>query len=281
VIVRRCIDRLDGRMNTATIGFDTLRDHLDRDYALLLAAVSASHPAAPVPSCPDWTVTELAGHVAEVYRHKAECIRLNDFPRPWPPARPDTAPAEQLATAWALLTAQFDAHAPADPAATWHDPDQTVGFWIRRMAQETVIHRIDAELAAGRAITPIPDDLAADCVDEVLTLFLGFGSVDWREDFGSLLDAPDERPVHVVVTGSAGDRVWSVAATSAGVQVTSLGGTPDAGPKRCAVVTAAPDPMARWLWNRPTSGPAAGAVAIAGEGTLVAQMRALLVCATQ
>jgi hypothetical protein len=33
--------------------------------------------------------------------------------------------------------------ASRDPAGSWYTPDQTVGFWIRRMAQETVIHRID------------------------------------------------------------------------------------------------------------------------------------------
>jgi hypothetical protein len=32
---------------------------------------------------------------------------------------------------------------PEDPAGSWYTPDQTVGFWIRRMAHETVIHRID------------------------------------------------------------------------------------------------------------------------------------------
>ena len=41
------------------------------------------------------------------------------------------------------LVAEFSARKPEDPAGTWYTPDQTVGFCIGRMAQETVIHRID------------------------------------------------------------------------------------------------------------------------------------------
>jgi hypothetical protein len=51
-------------------------------------------------------------------------------------------------------------------------PDQTVGFWIRRMAQETVVHRVDAELAAEVAPGAIPDDIALDGIDEFLIAFI-------------------------------------------------------------------------------------------------------------
>ena len=46
-----------------------------------------------------------------------------------------------------------------------------VGFIQRRMAQESAVHRWDAELAVG-APNPIDADLAVDGVDEFLTLFL-------------------------------------------------------------------------------------------------------------
>jgi MDMPI C-terminal domain/Mycothiol maleylpyruvate isomerase N-terminal domain len=45
-----------------------------------------------------------------------------------------------------------------------HRPDQTAGFWRRRMAQETVVHRVDAESAHGRA-SPVPAALAAETGD--------------------------------------------------------------------------------------------------------------------
>src|SRR5258708_3724435 len=70
----------------------------------------------------------------------------------------DEPPLELLDRAYAALSAEFAARRPEDHTFTWYDPDQTVGFWIRDMAQETVIHRVDAELAAGRPIAAIPGD---------------------------------------------------------------------------------------------------------------------------
>ena len=48
-----------------------------------------------------------------------------------------------------------------------------MGFWFRRMAHETVIHRVDAELAAGLPTAHVPDDLAIDGIDEVSRFFEG------------------------------------------------------------------------------------------------------------
>src|SRR5439155_3667823 len=49
------------------------------------------------------------------------------------------------------------------------------GFWPRRMAHETAIHRVDGELAAGRTVatlTAIDPEVAADGIDEFLDLML-------------------------------------------------------------------------------------------------------------
>ena len=45
--------------------------------------------------------------------------------------------------------------------------DQTVGFWYRRMALETVVHRVDVETGFGvpRAVNA---ELAVDGIDEVV-----------------------------------------------------------------------------------------------------------------
>ena len=50
----------------------------------------------------------------------------------------------------AMHAARFD---PAAPSWTWWPDDQTAGFWLRRMAQETAVHRVDVELPLG-ATTP-------------------------------------------------------------------------------------------------------------------------------
>jgi uncharacterized protein (TIGR03083 family) len=132
---------------------------LSEDYADLRDAAAAVELTALVPSCPGWTVTDLVGHVASVYLHKVAVMRTGEWPRDWPPpGLAAEAPLPLLAGAYGQLRNEFNARASASPSPTWYDPDQTVAFWIRRMAQETAIHRIDAELAAGLPVTAGPDD---------------------------------------------------------------------------------------------------------------------------
>ncbi|GAA3643116.1 maleylpyruvate isomerase family mycothiol-dependent enzyme [Nonomuraea antimicrobica] len=255
--------------------FPRLLACLDDDFARLRAAVAGADPSVRVPSCPDWSLGDLAKHVSEVYLHKAECIRLNAFPEEWPEGVFDPDPVISLDRTYAELTGHFAERPPSGPAATWHEPDQSVGFWIRRMAQETVIHRVDAELAAGGPVSPIPDDLALDGIDEVLKLFLGYGSTRWLDDFGTLLDAPDERPMTVATEG----RAWSLAA------VAGEGGRPGrvevadvpTGSGGDAQVSGAAVPLLLWLWNRGDD----GSVRVSGDGVLLKQFHALRTAATQ
>jgi uncharacterized protein (TIGR03083 family) len=148
---------------------------LAADHGDLRDAAASVELTTPVPNCPGWTVSDLVFHVAEVYLHKVTVMRTGEWPEQWPP--PDVAVEPELpllGRAYGELIAEFRARQPTDPTPTWYDPDQTVAFWIRRMAQETVVHRIDAEQAAGRPVTTVPDDLAVDGVDEVLKRFLGY-----------------------------------------------------------------------------------------------------------
>jgi uncharacterized protein (TIGR03083 family) len=250
-----------------------LRACLAEDYARL-RAMAARDLTATVPSCPGWVVADLVRHVAEVYLHKVECIRRRRAPEPWPPDFSAEEPIALLDRAYAALTAEFDARKPADAAYTWHDPDQTVGFWIRRMAQETVMHRVDAELAQGEPPAPIPADLAVDGIDEVLTLFLDYASHRWAGEFGPALAGASGRPVRISTDG----RAWLVTATPAGVGVDAgavgAGGVEVIG--STAAVAGAPDPMLRWLWAR------GGDTDIRAEGddAAITELRGLLAAAT-
>jgi uncharacterized protein (TIGR03083 family) len=253
------------------------------DSAPLLTCLAADHArlrtlavrdlAAAVPSCPGWTVTDLVRHVAEVYLHKVECIRHRRAPEQWPPDLSGEESVPLLDRAYAELVAEFDRHSPGDAAYTWHEPDQTVGFWIRRMAQETVIHRIDAELAVGEEPAPIPADLAVDGVDEVLTIFLGYLSQRWPEEFGPALKEASGRPVRVTTDGGS----WLVRATAAGVHV-DLG---DAAAKAeaadpvatpAATVTGPPETMLRWLWARGGD----DEIRLNGDSEAITELRGLL-----
>jgi uncharacterized protein (TIGR03083 family) len=252
--------------------------HLAADAARL-REVAARDLSAPVPSCPGWTATDLVRHVAEVYLHKTECMQRNARPEDWPPDLSGEQPLALFDRALAALTDEFAARSPELPAWTWYSPEQNVGFWIRRMAQETVIHRVDAELALGLPVSPIPEDLALDGVDEALERFLAYGSKVWREDFGDLLDDLDGRAVRITVGGgpagqgggkNAGDMSWVAALAKDGVTVSERGDS-------AASVSGAPQPVLLWLWRRAGD----DVVGMDGDRTLVAKLSALLGAATQ
>ncbi|WP_460913969.1 maleylpyruvate isomerase family mycothiol-dependent enzyme [Plantactinospora veratri] len=181
-----------------------------------LRQVASADLAAAVPSCPDWTVADLVRHVAIVYLHKVECMRTGRIPSAWPPDVSGEEPLALLDRACLALRAEFDSRDPGALAPTWYDPDQTVGFWLRRMAQETVVHRVDAELAGAGPVTEIPADLAVDGIDEVLRIFLGYGSRRWPERFTDVLPDP---PIRVLA--SAGPASWQVRLGPEGATVTA------------------------------------------------------------
>ncbi|MFB9237104.1 maleylpyruvate isomerase family mycothiol-dependent enzyme [Plantactinospora siamensis] len=230
--------------------------------------------AAPVPSCPDWTLADLGEHVALVYLHKAVSMR-DGRPREWPPADREPAPVPLLDRAYRELAAEFAARPDAEPSWTWYEPDQTVGFWVRRMAQETVIHRIDAELAAGVPSPEVPADLAIDGIDELLVAFLAYAVDSSPEDFAGRLPATER----LLLVGTdrrdwlvrLGPTAVTVTAADPGVAIGAGSPAPDAS------VRGTPDELLRWLWRR------AGdeLVRIDGDATAIRDFRLALEAATQ
>jgi uncharacterized protein (TIGR03083 family) len=189
-------------------------EHLHADGERLIE-VALDGVDRSVPGCPGWTVDDLVVHVGSVYAHKRAVLRLGRRPAEgeWEVPAPGTTPDEHLDWCHAQLhgLAHELAHRdPRDGAWTWHAADQSVGFWQRRMALETVVHRIDAE-QADKAVTPVDADLARDGIGEVLQVLLAGVPA---------IGGPD----------AAGDRV---AAT--------IGGTRVSAP--------APD-LFLWLWGR-------------------------------
>jgi uncharacterized protein (TIGR03083 family) len=135
-----------------------------------------------VPSCPGWTAADLVWHLAEVQHFWAEVVEglLSDpgevvhLEQPEHPALLDLV-CDASARLVRVLT-------DADPDAacwTWAD-DRTVAFVLRRQAHEALIHRVDAEQAAGARHAPIDPALAADGVAEMVGIFLG-GIPEWGD----------------------------------------------------------------------------------------------------
>lgn len=142
-----------------------------REAAALVAAAEAAGPDAAVPSCPEWTVADLLTHVGQVQRWQAGLVarRVTEAELGFedPPTERTQLPA------WVRESTEraLDAFAttPADtPMWTFLGPG-TAAFWSRRLAHELAMHRVDAELAAGRAVAVDPD-LARDGIDELLEI---------------------------------------------------------------------------------------------------------------
>ena len=236
--------------------------------AARLRDVAARDLTKQVPSCPEWNVADLVRHTASVYLHKVEGMRRGGEPDEWPPTGVnEEEPLTLFDRAYVDLMAEFDKRDPADETGTWYDADQTVGFWIRRMAQETVIHRVDAELALREPIAEIPDDLAVDGVDEVLVRFLAYIFTKWAGELTEQLKDADGRGVLVRADGSS----WLVRATNTGVTAEAGGG------ESGATVLGKPHNVLLWLWRRADD----DAITVEGDAGLVAQLRELLGPATQ
>lgn len=213
--------------------YATYVGHVKEDGQRLAAAASGSL-SEEVPSCPGWTVSDLVTHVAEVYEHKIACTALGKAPDPWPPEWPaDRDPIEWFGDAHGRLLEMFERSGPTTPSATWWPPDQTVGFWARRMAHETAVHRTDAELAIGK-LTPVNAELAVDGVDEILVIML---AGDWSDD-------PDDAATGQRVAISTGGRRWGVTLEREAVSIDDDGGAGD------ATLGGDPSDVLLWLWGR-------------------------------
>jgi uncharacterized protein (TIGR03083 family) len=254
------------------VEYSRFLDCLAADFARLRAVVPID-PTAAVPSCPGWTVADLTRHVGEVYLHKTLAMRQGAEPEPWPPKElADEKSLALLDRAYAGLLDEFATRRPEDPAGSWYTPDQTVGFWIRRMAQETVIHRIDAELGTGQPVTPVPTDLAVDGIDELLTVFVAYSVGEWGDYFSDILAGSPGR-TYTVRTDGAAWRVW----TGRGLFAVEAGAGADPAD---VTVSGPPTAVLRWVWNREATGEPSG-VTVEGAPEAVEELRRCIVTATQ
>lgn len=244
---------------------ERLRECLATNY-LRLRDLAEGDLAGQVPSCPEWTLADLVSHVANVYLHKVETMRRNGWPDPWPPQPTGESEAELLERAYQELDAEFSARSVTEQTLTWYGPDQTVGFWLRRMAHETLVHSWDAELAASVPSLPVPGDLALDGIDEALSIFVTWACEQWPEDFAEELAKGDG-----AVAVSAGPNRLLVSWDGSSVSAAISDSAAD------AEVAGSPDAVLRWLWGRVDE----SAVMITGDPAKVAQLRGILRAGTQ
>lgn len=160
---------------------------MDDDHALralgaatsaMLATVRAADPAAAVPSCPGWQVTDLVDHLGRVHLWAAHSAREGAPPDPYPRRDRDQPLADWYAACVDLIVSTLGALPPDHPSWSFSaDPSHgTARFWRRRQFHETTVHHVDALQAAGRLsltgpMGPVPALTAQDAADGVAEVF--------------------------------------------------------------------------------------------------------------
>ncbi|GAA2618750.1 maleylpyruvate isomerase family mycothiol-dependent enzyme [Dactylosporangium fulvum] len=175
------------------------------------AALGSGTPLdAPVPSCPGWSLGDLAWHVSQVYSwvsgHAGRGVTERPGGRPDTPLPAGVDPVVAWTDAFTELVATLDAVEPDLPAWNWAPQAKKAAFWHRRMAHETSIHRWDAQMAGGLS-EPIDPKLAGDGVTEVLDTWLPAGR----------RSGPTDRAGMIALHATDVDQVWYVRLRGAGV----------------------------------------------------------------
>lgn len=212
--------------------------------------------AAPVPTCPDWTVRDLVAHQGMVHRWAAALVRGerpgDDVVEGFGAAgRAAADPVAWLRDGAAEVTRAVNEAPPGHEALVFlNDAPEPRGFWARRQCHETTIHAVDALAAAlGRPPrgeeTWIDPELARDGIDELLGGFLTRPRSRLRcEEDALLVVAPDDadewwavelgpRPAvvtrHAAAYDGEADPDWELTGTSVDLylRLWNRAGTPD------------------------------------------------------
>jgi uncharacterized protein (TIGR03083 family) len=151
----------------------------DRSAALRSSVAGSPDLSVRVPSCPDWSLGDLVGHLTQVQRFWAAVVAAGPGETP-----PDVTPADDAPSAGLLarsaaatqeLVAALRAAGPAAGCWTWWGNSgvpMTSGAVARHQVQEAAVHAFDAQLATGTA-QPVPAVAAIDGIAEFIAVSLG------------------------------------------------------------------------------------------------------------
>lgn len=235
--------------------------HLDSESRRFAEVLASVDPAVPVPTCPEWTAADLVWHLTEVQwfwgsiaegpiLDGAEIETLEADKPPRPEGYDDLLAL--FDTARQRLAAAISEGPDDTPMWSWA-AEQTLGFTRRRQAHEALIHRVDAELTAGVPVEPLNSALAADGVDEVLTVMWALpGWADFSPGGGVIaIETTDTGHEWLVelgrMTGTSTYSGKTYDEPSAALRAADSR-EPD------ARVRGAASDLDAWLWNRGTLG---------------------------
>ena len=247
--------------------------HLRTDAVRFLEMVTDHAFEHPVPSCPGWSLGDLAWHLGGVWNFWGRIVSeqittLDGIKAIGQPIRP----SDELLIDWvtAAHTALYSALARASDDTevwTWTGSNQPEIWVERRMTQETAVHRWDAANAVGLPYE-IPTAVAADGIDEFLMWFAS-GRVSERA-------VPIDGTVHLHCTDTGADvdegtddrslvgGEWLVQhLDESGIEFTREHAKGD------AAVRGTANDLLLWLWGRE-----AGPVEILGDTAVAERFRA-------
>jgi uncharacterized protein (TIGR03083 family) len=159
-----------------SFGFDDAVDAIADDSRLLSEVVAAADLDARVPSCPEWSVRDLAHHIGVVQWYWGANVRAADADQR-SGAELTATPGDRDLLAWlgwctySLLSALREA-GPDSPCWTWWGEPRSAAAVGRHQAQEAAVHRWDAQLATGSVGTLRPE-LASDGVPDFIQIMVG------------------------------------------------------------------------------------------------------------
>ena len=218
-----------------TVYVDALEEEAER-----IADIATSGLHTAVRTCPGWDLEALVVHLAESYRRFAAQIMAPDpLERVELAAPARVTPHAYLEASLLSLLEALRNRGPDDPCWNFMGQDETVGFVARRLAHETAIHRVDAELTRGPA-HGIDVELAADGLDERVDVLLRHSVTPLAAHplGGSMCLICSDTPV-----------AWIIDSNRGAVKIRF-----GRGPANAAVVGSASDIFC-FSWNRPTARP--------------------------
>ncbi|SDP65799.1 TIGR03083 family protein [Pedococcus dokdonensis] len=234
--------------------------HTTLDFAALLALLDERSTAfrevvaaAPdldvdVPSCPGWSLFDLAEHVGQGRRRWATIVAAGPCDeRPAGTAPSESAPAPrdraELETWLAAAVGEFDAalRAAGPEAGCWtwwgdsQSPETAEGV-ARHQVQELAVHTYDAQLAVG-APQPLPEAIALDGVEEFLSTCVSTDEV-WPHE-----------PLTLGFNATEG-RAWRLDLSGDGARYARLGQEESVDVVSDAFVNATASDIVLWDYNR-------------------------------
>ncbi|MET8684895.1 maleylpyruvate isomerase family mycothiol-dependent enzyme [Streptomyces sp. NPDC004732] len=213
---------------------------VDKEGQLLARAATEAGTEAKVPTCPDWQVRDLLRHTGMVHRWAAAFLTEPRTSYRLGGELPDLdgeALVEWFREGHAALVATLTETPPDIDCWTFLPAPSPLAFWTRRQANETTVHRVDAESARGGSPSPMDVAFAVDGIEELLFGFHARERSQVRSAVPSVL--------RVRTTDPGDERTWTVR-LSDGPPVTEHGTT---APADCEVSGSAAR-LYLALWNR-------------------------------